>query len=921
MQIPNGWFIDDMLVYNELDSRGHISKGFHFHVPDLKKASEEHVDGFEDCGNHFLSNLHTELRSQVRLRISNDYTSELAKYEKDNQDAGRWSSLIRNQKADKSRELAARRELRREHCSIFLSKPIKESPAFALSGQQRRDALQLKMDQYGSEFAHQLTSLRSAFSPSAAQITPMSDLDHFIEQYYYFNRSAMLRQWKPEEQFDPSKTIHENAFLSGIQASGRNFLAGTTDFFMNPNLEVPYGYYQDGFYQSVLVLDRWGIDAPPGIIWNLTDTSMVDYEIIMNIHPLSTEDELDRTEKKIDDIDADFKAEGKHRFLTAAERESQKARGLSGGYIHPFNTEIMIFVWDQNLQAQRDKVDTIRHAVQSMFQAKVFEIGISTETLRLIGNGMPGWPWSEYQGRLKYAETPYLANYMPLASTTTIHLDGAEAIFPGDNKNLIGFKSFVQDVPQHMAVFGKTRSGKSSTLVDLLTQIQPFFDSCTIVEEGLSYGLLTRSMGHTPIIIHQDSDISINYLDTAGRPLSSLQRSSAAAFVAEMSGTNSADEDKLMRRTSLINYYLDLAYRDASNDWKSRNESKLAGIAKTAYAVHHYQKNLMDAGSGFDEAWTDFHYLLGKGNERVLELVDSITEEQLHDFSTSAQGNQIIENSIFAYFSPEDYPLHRELQYLLSKPLKKHNREDVCLIADLLQPWCTGQAYGSLVDGVSNVPMDSPWMHWENGKIPEHSTQLKKVANFLVANRTRQKLISMPRHEKKLVLFEEVSRTLDVPGGEKIVAEFYAQLAKFNVFIISATQQYSRFKNSNIRPIVIGNSSIFWFFRMDDIADLQDIARDKALPPRMQEEIMKFPRPDHLPEHDRYAACCYFHEAGDRPKIGIIHNRISPELFYVSNSDGKNFDRRDQALKKYPDLIDGIIAEANKPVTPIEKAA
>jgi hypothetical protein len=49
---------------------------------------------------------------------------------------------------------------------------------------------------------------------------------------------------------------------------------------------------------------------------------------------------------------------------------------------------------------------------------------------------------------------------------------------------------------------------------------------------------------------------------------------------------------------------------------------------------------------------------------------------------------------------------------------------------------------------------------------------MRAAANFLVANYGRQKIISMPRSTPKIAIFEEASRTLDIPGGVRMIQEY-----------------------------------------------------------------------------------------------------------------------------------------------------
>jgi hypothetical protein len=75
--------------------------------------------------------------------------------------------------------------------------------------------------------------------------------------------------------------------------------------------------------------------------------------------------------------------------------------------------------------------------------------------------------------------------------------------------------------PQHAVLLGMSGAGKSVTVCDLLSQTEGYFAYTVIIEEGLSYGIYTQTVepDAKPIIIQPDGDITINYLDTKGLPL------------------------------------------------------------------------------------------------------------------------------------------------------------------------------------------------------------------------------------------------------------------------------------------------------------------------------------------------------------------------------------------------------------------
>ena len=110
-------------------------------------------------------------------------------------------------------------------------------------------------------------------------------------------------------------------------------------------------------------------------------------------------------------------------------------------------------------------------------------------------------------------------------------------------------------------------------------------------------------------------------------------------------------------------------------------------------------------------------------------------------------------------------------QMMLVAPFPEHDRDEINHVATLLAPWNEQR----LVCGHSTFSLTGRIAHFDLTYIPESNKQLKELAGFLIANYGRQHIITLPRGSRKRVIFEEVSRTLDVPGGEQLVSEFYAQ--------------------------------------------------------------------------------------------------------------------------------------------------
>jgi hypothetical protein len=125
-------------------------------------------------------------------------------------------------------------------------------------------------------------------------------------------------------------------------------------------------------------------------------------------------------------------------------------------------------------------------------------------------------------------------------------------------------------------------------------------------------------------------------------------------------------------------------------------------------------------------------------------------------------------------FRPEQFPTHSALieQILYNQSGGIREREESDRVGKLMRSRSREGEKGRLFDGVANIRIDGRLAHFELGQIPEHAADMRAAANFLVANYGRQKIISMPRAMPKIAIFEEASRTLDIPGGVRTMQEY-----------------------------------------------------------------------------------------------------------------------------------------------------
>lgn len=898
---PNGYFVRDLIVFNSLAQNGYVAKGFVFQPPDLTNAQLSELNEFQDQICLLLAALHDNQRLQVQFFCDCDYRNELLRYQQETERLATnpWTRRCRNERFQRYWQQMIERRLRRQKLILYISRKIEQGPKGLRSEKALTNYYNTLLDQFHAEFTQVHEVLCTIFSSQGARIIPMSDADHYRHFKTFLNPSIVERfDYDPMDTFNPELTIQENCWHSEA--------AGQEDF----------GFFMDGHYHSMIVLTRWPKMTYPGLIHRLTNLHLLDFTITVNVDPLPIRQEITKEENEHDRVAGDYASERKLSLLTVMEKKQKKIAALMQGHTLPFNVHFAVRAWDKTKEGLCAKTNAVKQAMNSLNGAQYSESTLPTTSKNLFFQTWPGWTWGRYDARKLYGETRYVADMLPFSATFTGHLEHAEAIYEGAAHNLVGVKTYSGEqgslTPQHAVLLGMSGTGKSVSVCDLLSQTEAYFAYTVIIEEGLSYGIYTQTVepDAKPIIIQPDGSVTINYLDTKALPLTPDHLSAATALVARMVGI-SQQEDKQMLRQALIAKYINLLYEDIYQDWSNRNSSRLPAIARHALALSRYRREKMPPGATTLEAFADFRDWMATKEDEALEYLQKSSDAEVLKYLKDPITAKEVRNVAFSYFTPDEYPTHRMLQELMYLDASGAERDHVMEIATLLLPWCRDGHYGCLFDGVSNLSLTGKIAHFELGYIPDSAKELKTAAGFLITNDARKHIITLPRGLRKRNVYEEVARFLDIPGGEEIVKESYAQLRKFNCWNISIVQQYARFKQSRIRSAVFGNSRQFFLMRQNDRADLDDIAEDIALPEITRHGIMNYPLPDHQ-VGQKFSAFTYLHLDSNRPICGTVRNIASPEMLYCSSSTGEHFDRRARELRGADNVVDGILTFSRK---------
>lgn len=898
-QPPNGYFLRDLLVFNGLHTGGFASKGFIFEPPDFNNSQIGELNAFQDQLSILLASLSDDQRLQVQWFCDSDYQRELLRYNEETKRASNvWTRRCRNERFARYWSAMTERRLRRQKLILYVSRAITDSPAFGETAKRLTKHYDHLLDQLQQEFEQIHQTLTGIFAGQGTRIIPMNDAEHYRHYTSFLNPSLADRfNYDPCDTFDPAFSIQQNCWHS--EGSG----------------QADFGFWMDGHYHSIIVLSRWPKVTFPGVIHRLTNLRLLDYTITVNVDPIPIRKEILKEEKAHERIAGDYASEKKLSLLTVMQKKERKIAALMQGHTLPFNALFVVRAWDKTKPGLAAKTSAIKNAINSMNSAQYFESTLPSTTKKLFFQTWPGWTWGRYDHRKLYAEHQYLADMLPVNATFTGHLETAEAIYDGNGANLVGIKTFAgskgEQSPQHAVLLGMSGTGKSVTVCDLLSQTELYYDYTVIIEEGLSYGIYTQTVepNAQPIILQPDGSLTINYLDTAGLPLTSLHLASATALVARMSGV-SQDEEKQMLRQAQVAKFINQLYEDAYQDWINKHPDKLIPVARHACALYHYRRERLPAGATTIDGFVDFRDWYRGHEDEAHDFLTRFDEGQVLKFLKSAETAREVRSIAFSYFTRTDYPTHRMLQELMQLEATGADREQIARVATLLLPWCREGNYGALFDGESNISLTGRIAHFELGYIPESAKELKSAAGFLITNYTRQHIMTMPRALRKRIVYEEVARFLDIPEGEKIVRESYAQMRKFNTWNIAIVQQYSRFKESNIRSAVFGNSRQLFLMKQNDRTDLDDISQDIALPEVTKQSIMNYPSPEQQ-SGQKYSAFTYYHTDTLRPLCGTVHNIASREMLYCSSTSGEHFEKRARELKGHTDILEGIAAHAN----------
>jgi hypothetical protein len=859
-RFTDAWFTDRLMIFNELDGRGYAAKGFLVIPPALGTLSTDALNDTYQRLSGFLASIKPPVRIQFQWAITSDYEKEITAYEAETERLAarnEWATLARRQRTTRLRASMRNGDLRREILRLYVSVPLTSEAESALDD----------IDAYLLEYGQLLSGLFAAYQSTVQPMTGEECFRHCLE----ILNPGMSSAARLAAVFRPEASLLEQCLAGDIAIQEDHFVLG-------------------GMHHACIALRNAPQSLYPGMITRILNASVRGFSVAVNNRPLDLQRERAKAEDQIQRHEGDMTANQKafHSLKVSRDRKIERVEALTRGQINPFEVEYVFRVCAPSATELAAKCRQIQDIVTLTNGAAAWVFS-GRSSRNLLFQTLPGWMFGKYDRYHFPSDDRTIAAFLPFSATYTGLLDGAEALYDGGNGAVVGVRTFVGGTPQHAVLLGTTGCGKSAFMIDLLTQTAPLYDFTCILEEGLSYALYSLTQDSRPLVIHPDSNITINYLDVSGLPLTASHISFCSALLMQMVGF-SGDRDRDQLRMAMLARYVQMLYDEIQQSYARIHPEDMAEVARECAATEALMTHLDE----WAESYMDLRRALAEGRDRESAIAAAITEEQISDWLTDPARLQRVQQAVFCRMSPKDMADHSSLiEMIRAMRLPDHSREDISRITSALEIWSRTGAYGTLFDGDSNFSLQGRHVHIELGAIPESAGALKQITGFLVSAKVRDHILKMPRALHKRYVFEEAARLLAVEGGEKVMAECYGQMRKFNTWVCSINQNFALFKDSPIRSVIMSNSKQYFLMRQNDREDVNNLGSDIDLPETSKGAILGFPMPETLPPGRKYSSFLYHDK--NTGIGGAAHNISSPEMLFVASTSAERFDAARQA--------------------------
>lgn len=917
---PRGWFWDDHIWWGrELNPTTTFARGASIEVPDLRTADTRTLIALREQNNFLLASITDNNALQIHWSVEDDYHTELDAYDKitaTSPGMTRWSRDVRNHRSTMYRRALEEGALRRERVRFYVAQRCSD-----LEGHELKSLA--AEEQYLRGVARSLDvrmmQMQSSYSIARWDVFDTKAHARHLREVLNPSIAREITAGRIDAPVDEAKSIRANCLRGDVLPFQYGF-----------GEQAGAGLQFDNTYHALFVVTRNPAQTKPGMLLPLLSANERSFTIVQNIYPMEVNDEIERLRVAIAEF-ATHAASAKAAGVTD-EIKAMRSRvtSLLSSTVVPFKVLTVIRVWGDSPEALTARALATKSALGKLNGIGVHQVNDPVRARHLFLETLPGNVGSDYREWDKYTENLNLTDIMPVSATFTGHLGEAQALCDSCDPRqqgranslggIVGIRFWAgpDRTPQATTVTGMTGAGKSSLMIELLSQIEHAIGYLYLQEEGMALATYATVRGIPSLAIKQSSDYTLNPLDTFGLPLTGRNPDTAARVGMKLVGL-SKDDDKNKRRANLIGQYATLLYREMAEDYKDRDESRWERLTRLTMAVEKMRRGDEDFLDGFKT----LRHMQREDPGRVAEMVARFREEEVVKFQTAPATRDLISSMVFTQLKPDEYPQWGTLVDIMrSGRMSNHKTGAVAdeltnLETDLSQGKRFGGRVGSLLDGATNVPLFGAGLHLDTSALSDG--MLKEVAGFLFPEMVRQHIMALPRSVLKMMYLDELRRILLIPNASEYVKEMLAQLRKYTACFVGAFQSPSQIDEIDpaLAALLMGQCKQHFLMRQNDSGEMAKLAKALRLPEVAQRAILSHP----LLEHQRGQKASYFtlfaDEGNGKATCGTVRVAVSKPLLYVATSNGDVFDKKAAALRRYLDPVEGVYAE----VDAAEKAA
>jgi len=880
--VPDGYLIDNHLVFGDLKKGTVIARGMACEFPDLSSSEDEAFLSLEGDIRLIMGCMKTDERLQLVMKTDCDLEVPLARFEKKIEDR-KVPALCRAVR----RELVHRyRQRIKEETLIHASVNLFISARMSKWYEPGKFDSVLAVHRRSFEQHWQFVHMMLAGYGGNARL--MNDMDHL---------EAMTRFWSPSQAKIPiigtpnlDLTIEELCRYSDIA----------------PKFDIEKGFYLDGQHVGIWVFKTLPPSTIPVTMQAFFALSIPNITVTVNMEPQEIDAQIQHEEQEWQKLYSNAYPKGANppppslQAIEGMRKHQQNMADLLANKTLPFKCQIVVVATDKTQAGLDIKMEAIRLAIGKT-GSKPYLPQLPTSAVEFFNCCTPGFgSWNAYDYWYDIKDWN-LANMWPVGSTPEASLKAADWICDGDLNNLIGGRVFAGARALHTTVAGETGSGKSALLQNLIVQTSEQFGLIVVVDNGRSYQNTLAQLDPRckPIVVRANGEHTFNIFDTRGLPLSPSHLAACTSLCHLLVGRNSDEDKDRLRDAILADVILEL-YRSWYEDWRKTHPIDHYQVSQMAAFLLRRNPELHIRG--------DLAEALHEARELSIKYED-IPAAEIAALDHDSRTVNLVRNLAFAFWDRDQFPtltdLHSELN---AQALEGKHKEQCAFMATLISGALRGKRFGNVLDGASNVDLGNCFIskndplkiiHFEL-QMEEAEKELQKIIAFIITNDVMNIITGMPRDIKKLLDIEEMGSFLELPNGDRMVVNVLQTMRKFMCQVVSVFQHLSTLLeiNPKVAKAVISNSSNLILMRNKNRSDLKLLSTYITLPQVIQDKLAKFRAADDFaPGDDIHTDFVLVELLGNDPRFTVGCNYMSRDMIYLTSSSGTDFEQKKKELK------------------------